>query len=138
MKRYFLNYSLCIAIVLFFLLIPFSSQAQQAGEMTVASALICKNVTNREPVEAGTSFSSSAGRLYCLSHITGIQNPTEIVHTWYYGETQRSRVSLGVQPPKWRTYSSKIIQTHETGAWRGDILDATGNRLETVRFEIAK
>ena len=138
MKRYLLGYSLCIAIVLFFLLSPFSSQAQQAGEMTVASALICKNVANREPVEAGTSFSSSAGRLYCFSHITGIQNHTEIVHIWYYGETQRARVSLRVQPPKWRTYSSKIIQAHETGAWRVEILDATGNRLETVRFEIVK
>jgi len=73
-----------------------------------------------------------------LSNIAGIQNPTKIVHAWYYGETQRARVTLGVNPPKWRTYSSKIIQAHEIGAWRVEILDASGNLMETVRFEITQ
>lgn len=138
MKSYFLRSGICIAIVSLCLLVPFSSHAQQAGELEIASASICKEVANREAVNAGTSFAFSVGRLYCLSNIAGIQTPTEIVHTWYYGETQRARVTLGVNPPNWRTYSSKIIQAHEIGAWRVEILDASGNRLETVRFEITK
>jgi hypothetical protein len=44
-------------------------------------------------------------------------------------------VSLNINPPSWRTYSSKIIQPHEIGAWRVEIQDSSGNVLETVRFE---
>ena len=137
MKNYFLGFAICITIVSLCILIPSSSYAQQAGELKIAS-VICKNVANREAVDAGTGFSVSVGRLYCLSNLAGIQNQTEIVHAWYFGETQRARVTLGISPPSWRTYSSKIIQAHEIGAWRVEILDASGNRLETIRFEISK
>jgi hypothetical protein len=137
MKNYFLGLTICIAIVSLCLLIPTLSHAQQAGALKIAST-VCKNVANRETIGAGTVFAYSVGRLYCLSNIAGIQNPTKIVHAWYYGETQRARVTLGVNPPKWRTYSSKIIQAHEIGAWRVEILDASGNLMETVRFEITQ
>ena len=137
MKNYFLGSAICIAIVSLCLLIPNLSHAQQAGELKISST-VCENVANREAIGAGTVFAFSVGRLYCLSNIADIQNPTEIVHAWYYGETQRARVTLGVNPPRWRTYSSKIIQAHEIGAWRVEILDASGNRMETVRFEITK
>ncbi len=138
MKRSLLLSVVCIALTSLYLLIPFSSHAQQSGALKVASASICENVVNREAVGSGTNFAVSVGRLYCFSNIGDIQNPTEIVHTWYYGETQRASVSLGVNPPSWRTYSSKIIQAHEIGTWRVEILDASGNLLETVRFEITQ
>lgn len=135
MKRFFFSSGVCMAIISLCLLIPFSSHAQQAGALSVESASICTGVANREAVDAGTSFAVSIGRLYCFSKIAGIQESTDIVHVWYYGETERARISLGVNPPAWRTLSSKIIQAHEIGAWRVEILDASGNLLETLKFE---
>lgn len=135
MKRFFFSSGICMAIISLCLLIPFSSHAQQAGALSVESASICTGVANREAVDAGTSFAVSIGRLYCFSKIAGIQESTDIVHVWYYGETERARISLGVNPPAWRTHSSKIIQAHEIGAWRVEILDASGNLLETLKFE---
>lgn len=135
MKRFFYSSGVCMAIIALSLLIPYSSHAQQAGALSVEAASICTGVADREPVDAGTSFAVSAGRLYCFSKIADIQESTEIVHVWYYGETERARVSLGVNPPAWRTYSSKIIQAHEIGSWRVEILDASGNLLETLKFE---
>ena len=138
MKRFFFTSGVCTAIISLCLLIPFSSPAQQAGALNVESASICTGVANREAVDAGTSFAVSIGRLYCFSKLADIQESTEIVHVWYYGETERARISLGVNPPAWRTYSSKIIQAHEIGAWRVEILDASGNLLETLKFETTR
>jgi hypothetical protein len=136
MKRFLSLSGVCIAIVSLCLLVPYSIQAQQTGNLTVASAVICKNIADRQPVEPGTSFSASVGRLYCYSKINDIQDSTEVVHVWYFGDTERARVTLGVKQPSWRTYSSKIIQAHETGRWHVKILDASGNSLQDVAFEI--
>ena len=130
MKRFFYSSGVCVAIITLCLMVP-----AQAGALSVESASVCTGVADREPVDAGTSFSVSLGKLYCFSKIADIQAATEIVHVWYYGETERARVSLGVNPPAWRTYSSKVIQAYEVGSWRVEILDSSGNLLETLKFE---
>ncbi len=136
MKRFLSWSGVCIVLVSLCLLVPDSIHAQQTGDLNVASAVICKNVADRQPVEPGTRFSASIGRLYCYSKIADIQNSTEIVHVWYFGGAERARIPLGVNPPSWRTYSSKIIQAHEIGKWQVKILDASGNSLKDVEFEI--
>ena len=136
MKRILYLSGMIIMIVSLFLLIPSSIHAQQTGDLKVATAVICKNIADRQPVEPGTSFAVSVGRLYCYSKITDISNSTEIVHVWYYGDTERARITLSINPPSWRTYSSKIIQAHEIGKWHVNILDASGNLLENVEFEV--
>ena len=136
MKRLLSLSGICIFMASICLVVPNSIHAQQTGNLNVASAVICKNVVDRQPVEPGTSFSASAGRLYCYSKIADIQNSTQIVHVWYFGDTERARIPLKVNPPSWRTYSSKLIQSHETGKWLVKILDASGNSLEDVEFEI--
>ena len=135
MKRFFLFTGVRVAIVALCFLIPLAAQAQQSDAVTVASAVICQQIVNRQAVDAGTSFAASVGKLYCQSKISDIQESTQIVHVWYYGDTERARVSLNINPPSWRTYSSKVIQPHEIGAWRVEIQDRSGNVLETVRFE---
>jgi hypothetical protein len=111
------------------------AQAQQAKAMDVAAAEIGRNVVNRELVDPGTSFPVTVGKLYCFSKIANISTASQITHVWYYGDTERARISLSVNPPSWRTYSSKIIQAHEIGAWRVEILDASGTLLQTVSFQ---
>ncbi len=109
-----------------------------AENMEVSTSAVCENVLNREAVSEASSFSASIGKLYCFSKIENIQSHTEVIHAWYFGDTQRARVTLNVNPPAWRTYSSKIIQPHEIGNWRVEILDPSGNLLETVRFEVTQ
>lgn len=138
MKRILFSSGVCAAVLSLCILIPFSSYAQQAGSLSVETAAICTGVADRQPVDAGTRFSVSNDRLYCFSKIANIAEATEIVHVWYFGDTERARVSLGVKPPAWRTHSSKIIQTHEIGPWRVEILDASGNLLDTLKFEVTQ
>jgi hypothetical protein len=51
---------------------------------------------------------------------------------------ERARISLAVNAATWRTYSSKVIQAHEIGSWRVDVMDGSGNLLETINFEITQ
>ena len=136
MKKTVLFFAMALALGTIFMVGSAPVEAQNDGKMSITSAVICKNVVNREPVDAGTSFPASDGKLFCFSKIAGIQSDSEIIHAWYYGSVERARVTLGVKPPAWRTYSSKRIQSHETGAWRVEILDSAGNILETVKFEV--
>ena len=124
-----------IILVAFGVFVPL---AISALSMEVTNSTICEKIVNREAVNEGRSFSASVGKLYCFNKIANIDSYTEVVHTWYYGNTERARVTLNVNPPAWRTYSSKIIQAHEIGNWRVEILDASGNLLNTVHFEVTQ
>jgi hypothetical protein len=117
------------------LLIP-AVGAQESSKLEVVEAAISKNVVALEAVDIGTRFPSSTPRLYCFTKVVGASQPTEIVHVWSYSGVERARVSLAVKADSWRTYSSKAIQPHEIGPWRVDVLDATGNLLKTLNFEI--
>ncbi len=107
-------------------------------DLEITRAAICRQVVEREPVDAGTSFEPSVERLYCFTHITGAQDATEIYHVWYFAEAERAVVKLKVNSASWRTYSSKIIQPHEIGDWRVDVLGPGGNILKSVHFEITQ
>ncbi len=76
-------------------------------------------------------------RLKQVGHQTGTQDATEIYHVWYFAESERAVVKLQVNSASWRTYSSKIIQPHEIGESRVDVLGPEGEVLKAVRFEIA-
>lgn len=111
-------------------------QEQEAPELTVSVATICRDVVDREPMDSGNSFTADVGKLYCFTKIMGAESPTHVTHVWYFDGTERARVDLAVNGASWRTFSSKIIQPHELGAWRVDVLDADGNVLKSLDFEV--
>jgi len=137
MKSMYSFSEVVVVLICMCLLIP-TVEAQVAGKIEVAAAAICKDVVDREAVDVGTRFPNSVPRLYCFTKIVGASQPTEVVHVWSYGDVERARISLGVKTSSWRTYSSKAIQAHETGAWRVDVLDTAGNLLETINFEVTQ
>jgi hypothetical protein len=110
--------------------------AQQAPDLEIATAAICREVVDHEPVDAGTSFEPTVGKLCCFTHVMGAQGATVIYHIWNFAEHERAVVELRVNGASWRTYSSKIIQPHEIGDWRVDVLGPEGDVLKVVHFEI--
>ncbi len=129
--------SVVIWLMCLSLLIP-AAGAQQTDKLDVEAAAICEKVEDRQAVNVGTRFTNSTPRLYCFTKIVGAESPTEVVHVWSHGDVERARVSLAVNASSWRTYSSKAIQAHEIGAWRVEVLDTSGNLLETINFEITQ
>jgi hypothetical protein len=126
-----------VVLICLCLLIP-AVGAQESNQVEVVAAAICKDVVAREAVDVGKSFSNSVSRLYCFTKVVGASQPTEVVHVWSYGDVERARISLAVNAATWRTYSSKAIQAHEIGSWRVDVVDTSGNLLETVNFEVTQ
>jgi hypothetical protein len=110
--------------------------AKPAHALEITRTAICRQVVDREPVDEGASFESPVEKLYCFTEVIGAQDATEIYHVWYFAETERAVVTLKVNGPNWRTYSSKIIQPHEIGDWRVDVLGPEGDTLKRVPFKI--
>lgn len=137
MKRIFKISWILLLLSLALFLIS-NAVAQETGSIKVESADVCENIVDREPGNTGTSFAVTVGKLFFFTKITGAENPVEIVHVWYFGDAERARVTLPVKENTWRTYSSKILQAHEIGAWHVDVLGPTGEVLETVEFEVVQ
>lgn len=111
---------------------------EDTATLTVEDGTICKDVMDYTAIEPGTSFPASVEKLYCYTKIVGAIDPTEITHVWFYGDTERARVTLAVNSPLWRTYSSKIIQPHDIGSWNVVVLDQYENVLESFSFTIVE
>jgi len=137
MKAMF-SFSGGIAILISLCLLIPAAGAQESNKLEVVAAAISKNVVAREAMDVGNRFPNSTPRLYCFTKIVGASQPTEVVHVWSYSGVERARISLAVKAASWRTYSSKAIQAHEIGPWRVDVLDTSGNLLETINFEITQ
>jgi hypothetical protein len=137
MKRIFkMSWFLLLLSLALFLTV--TAVAQEAGSIKVEAAAVCENIVDRDPAGAGASFSVTVGKLFFFTKITGAENPIEIAHVWYFGDIERARVNLPVKANTWRTHSSKILQAHEIGAWRVDVLGPAGEVLETVQFEVVQ
>ena len=110
--------------------------AQQAPNLEITTAAICRAVVDHEPADPGTGFEPTVGKLWCFTHVMGAQGATVIYHIWSFAQHEKAVVELRVNGPSWRTYSSKIIQPHEIGDWRVDVLGPEGDMLKVLHFEI--
>ena len=113
-----------------------SVNAQDTANLNVIEAKICRDVVNRAPVDSGPSYPASVGRLFCYTRMGGGYSPTEVTHVWYFGDVERAKVKLPVKDVHWRTWSSKIIQSHEVGQWFVDVIEPGGKVLQTLQFKI--
>ena len=123
-----------IGLALMALLTPQHVWAQT--ELTVSESAISRDVVDRVPVGASTTFASDVGRLYCWTRITGAEGETTVHHVWIHGDEERADLELNVGASSWRTWSNKAIVPEWTGDWRVEVRDADGNVLETIRFTI--
>ncbi|MBW1731222.1 MAG: DUF2914 domain-containing protein [Deltaproteobacteria bacterium] len=130
---------ICLVVALLFVSFVLSSQSVLAAEsspLQVAEASICVDVVGLQCQGGDTTFSSHLGKLYCFTRIIGAQSPTQIFHVWYYKDKERARVPLQVNSPNWRTYSSKLIQSHEIGQWRVEVLGPDNKLIKSIYFQV--
>jgi hypothetical protein len=137
MKRLYKMFGF-VLLFSFTLFLSMTAIAQETDSIKVESAAVCENIVDREPEGANTSFSVTVEKLFFFTKIIGAENPIEITHAWYFGDVERARVVLPVKANTWRTYSSKILQAHEIGAWHVDVIGPSGEVLETAEFEVVQ
>ena len=127
-----------VSIVMFLILFSSSgiTHSEEIQDLKVSESAIATGVENLTHLGESDSFSSSVGKLYAFSKITGATEDTSIKHLWYYGDTLMAEVPLEVKSISWRTYSSKKIIRTWTGQWRVDITTDDGTVLDTLNFTI--
>lgn len=97
---------------------------------------ISRDISHREPVDERSSFSDTIGVVYCFTEVVGSDEPTFIIHRWFYQNKEMASVKLRVEGRRWRTWSSKAIMPQWTGNWRVDVIDNLGRVLKSKEFRI--
>ncbi|MBD3315327.1 MAG: DUF2914 domain-containing protein [Chitinivibrionales bacterium] len=118
-----------------------STKASESGAeegVLVSRAAICTDIENREPQGDATNFSADVGKLYCFTHIKGVQDTLLINHQWYRNdEAYGGPTTLPVRSASWRTYSSRQIGEGSEGNWKVEVVNTeTDDVIETVNFAI--
>lgn len=108
----------------------------QAQEISVEDFQFGTDVQDREVVNPDTVFTNDVERIFCLTHITGMDENSTVTHIWYYNNQEMASVELPVRSASWRTWSSKTILPDWTGQWSVDIMDSEGNLLVSKSFNI--
>ena len=119
-------------IILFALAIPVTADT----ELRIETAVICRDVVDREPVGAGDVFPFDVTKLFCFTRVVGAEQDTEVTHNWYFAGKMVSSVALAVRSASWRTYSSKKIALEQTGEWMVEILSGSGTPLMKLVFSV--
>lgn len=110
-------------------------EAAPVRDTSVARAVICTDVVEREPVGEGRSFVVSAGRLFCFTELHGLEGTT-VTHAWIHDGVTRARVELPVRSNRWRTWSTKTLLEGWTGEWQVKVLDSEGIVLHSLDFVV--
>jgi len=101
-------------------------------------AILGTGLEEREIIGEAYIFPSSIGRVYCWTLVLGSEEPTEITHVWYYGEEKMAEVKLSIKSQRYRTWSYKTILPEWVGNWRVEVVDAIGDLLKSISFEVVK
>ncbi len=119
---------------------PKKSTGEEKTKMTtgiqITRSAICLQVEEREPVDIDSLFPADVGTVFAYTKIDGVTTPTQVTHVWYHGEREMARVQLQVRNNGWRTWSSKKILPSWTGTWKVKILNAEGENVKTMEFQV--
>jgi hypothetical protein len=136
---------ICYAVFLgFFGLLAFpvpsgaeaTSPNPEAEKLTLVHAVMCEEISDRQPVNETIVFSVSLGQVICFNFFNPVPERTVIYHNWYKRDRLTSRVKLRVNPPRWSTFSRIQLREVDKGPWRVEITDGNGTVLRVLRFSI--
>lgn len=88
------------------------------------------------PLGVSDRFRPDVGQLFAFTRINGATRETVVKHLWFHGDDLVAEVRLPVRSVRWRTYSSKRIMPHLTGAWRVEVVTEDGRLLESIPFRV--
>lgn len=112
-----------------------SAAAPAAGAPAVARIVVCRDVQEREPVDAGTSFPSDVGKLACFTEVTGAEGK-QVYHRWYVGDRMVLELPIAVGASHWRCWSRKTIVPAWSGPARVDVATESGDVIASQEFTL--
>ena len=98
--------------------------------------VFCAAIKDRTPVTVADTFPSDISAICCYTRIVGAKDTTEVIHSWYYGDTKVADVKLAVKSPLWRTWSRKKIIPGQRGEWKVEVIAPDESVIASKRFFI--
>ncbi|WP_427981986.1 DUF2914 domain-containing protein [Agarivorans sp.] len=81
-------------------------------------AQLTSNIHQREPQDRLDNVAlAQLNKLYLFVELRQMQGQTVEVH-WYKEQQLQASVALAIGGPRWRTYASKLFNSHSRGQWR--------------------
>ena len=107
------------------------------SKLTAPEAVMATGVENLLPQGVAKAFKADVNKLFCFTKIEGASEDTTITHVWFHDGEEMANVTLNIKGSPYRTYSTKIIESHKTGDWSVKIMDAQGKLITEVPFEVS-
>lgn len=112
-----------------------SAAPAPAGSPEVARIVLCRDVQEREPVDAGTSFPADVDKLVCFTQVENAEGKT-LYHRWYVGDRMVLELPIEVGASHWRCWSRKTIDPSWSGAARVDVATEAGDVVASQDFTL--
>lgn len=117
--------------------LPTPGATTQSSGIILQNFLICGGVQNREPVACGDKFSREQGKVYAWMKVSGVNPPMILKHIYYHNGNKDREISLSIQYPSVRTWSSKDIASDGSlGEWTVTVTNEAGEVLATKTFVV--
>lgn len=100
------------------------------AEPRVERAQFTSAVTDREPVDALETVSTSDGQVRFFTELRGLAG-REVIHRWEYDGQMMAEVTIEVGADRWRAWSGKRLLPAWTGPWQVSVVTADGENLGT-------
>jgi len=126
-----------IAMHLFFTANTYAqNQSNMEDTLYVKSAVLAKNVVEREPVDIVQSYDLADDEAWCFARIFNSEGLLPITFKWYHEDSLYTQIDVKIGESKsWRTYSN--VQLKE-GPWRVEIIGPDNNLLKEIRFNVSE
>jgi hypothetical protein len=102
---------------------------------SVARAVVCSGVAEREPLDALTTVPATTERVFFFTEIIGQEGRT-VTHRWMRDGAMVAEVPITVGAARWRCYSNKTV-AGMAGAWSVEVIDDAGSKIGEASFTVS-
>lgn len=99
----------------------------------IARAMFTTEVIDREPVDQVLILENDKPKLHFFSDLRQFQGQT-VNHRWEYDGQVVMTKSFDVKGPRWRVFSTRTLESNQTGRWTVVITDQDDCPLKAVIF----
>ncbi len=109
--------------------------ATAQAEISIIKAVACAGIENHEPVDPSTDFEVYDDKIWVYTKVKMPKGQKGVIqHVYYLNDKKIQTIDLKVKGPTFRTRSYKTMNANLCGEWKVEILNESGELLDTVEF----
>ena len=101
----------------------------------IARSQFTTAVVNREPTDNVIMLTNNSNEIYYFSELSNFKGHN-VTHRWRYQGKLMAEVKFDVKSDRWRVFSSKKIRPDWTGEWLVELVDESGQSLQTSKLQV--